>query len=59
MADNDRTKEVRGQAPRKEEVRQKKISADSTTSSNEDRTKEVRGQAPRKEEVRQKKISIE
>ena len=25
MADNDRTKEVRGQAPRKEEIRQKKI----------------------------------
>jgi hypothetical protein len=59
MANHDRTKEVRGQAPRKEEIRQKKISADSTNSSNEDRTKEVRGQAPRKEEIRQKKISAE
>jgi hypothetical protein len=57
MTDNDRTKEVRGQAPRKEEIRQKKISADLITSSNENRTKEVRGQAPRKEEIRQKKIS--
>ena len=28
MADNDRTKEVRGQAPRKEEMKQKKISTE-------------------------------
>ncbi|HEX7258079.1 MAG TPA: hypothetical protein VF242_08460 [Nitrososphaeraceae archaeon] len=54
MTDQDRTKEERGLAPRKEEQKQKNANTQSTTISNEDRTNEERGLAPRKEEQKQK-----
>jgi hypothetical protein len=58
MVDRNKINEERGLAPRKEELKQKRVNKPSPTISNVDRTNEERGLAPRKEELKQKRVNI-